>query len=209
MKKIILWSIGIFVIVSAGLAQADEPHFTQNKFTTGESLDSGMTQAGIHFTLGDHYKSYYPEVRYGLGAMLEVGVKFGAAVATIDSSESLGALVGADLKYQVIKESDGVPLDMAVDLGLDNTILHNKNASELTFSTIFSRGFPLADRGYKFTPYVGLELAALRGSLPADSSTSLYLFGGLEWKLSQKFMILLEVKGGPSTVGGAGIRFEY
>jgi len=208
MKTLILWSVGIFVILSAGLAGA-EPLFTQNKFTTAESLDSGMTQAGIHFTLGDHYKSYYPEVRYGLGAMLEVGVKFGAAVATIDSSESLGALIGADLKYQVIKEADGVPLDMAVDLGLDNTILHNKNASELTFSTIFSRGFPLADRGYKFTPYVGLELAALRGSLPADSSTSLYLFGGLEWKLSQKFMLILEVKGGPSTVGGAGIRFEY
>jgi hypothetical protein len=209
MKKIIIWCIGIFVILSAGLAEADEPHFTQNKFNTAESLDSGMTQAGIHFTLGDHYKSYYPEIRYGLGAMLEVGVKFGAALATIDSSDSLGALIGADLKYQVIKEADGVPLDMAVDLGLDNTILHNKNASELTFSTIFSKGFPLADRGYKFTPYGGLELAALRGSLPADSSTSLYLFGGLEWRLSQKFMILLEVKGGPSTVGGAGIRFEY
>jgi hypothetical protein len=209
MKTLILWCIGIFVMLSAGLAGADEPHFTQNKFTTAESLDSGMTQAGIHFTLADHYKSYYPEVRYGLGAMLEVGVKFGAAVATIDSSDSLGALVGADLKYQVIKETEGVPLDMAVDLGLDNTILHNKNATELTFSTIFSKGFPLTDRGYKFIPYGGLEMSALRGSLPDDNKTSLYLFGGIEWKMSQKFMLLLEVKAGPSTVGGAGIRFEY
>jgi hypothetical protein len=144
-----------------------------------------------------------------LGAMLEVGVKFGAALTSVDSSNSLGALVGADLKYQLIKETDEVPLDMAVDLGLDNTILHSKNATELSFSTIFSKGFPLTDRGYKFVPYGGLEMAALRGSLPEDNITSVYVFGGIEWKLSQKFMLLLEVKGGPSTVGGAGIRFEY
>jgi hypothetical protein len=141
--------------------------------------------------------------------MLEVGVKFGAAVVTMDSSDSLGALIGGDIKYQVIKETDGVPLDMSLDIGLDNTILHNKNASELTFSTIFSKGFPLTDRGYKFVPYGGLEMSAVRGSLPDDSNTSLYLFGGLEWKLTQKFMLLLEVKAGPSVVGGAGIRFEY
>jgi hypothetical protein len=209
MKKIILWCFGIFLVVSAGLAGADEPHFTQNKFTTAESLDAGMTQAGIHFTLADHYKSYYPEIRYGFGAMFEVGVKFGAAVATIDSSDSLGALVGADLKYQIIKETDGIPIDMAVDLGLDNTILHSKNATELTFSTIFSKDFQLTDRGYKFIPYGGIELASLRGSLPDNGTTSVYLFGGMEWKMSQKFMFLLEIKGGPSTVGGAGIRFEY
>jgi hypothetical protein len=208
MKKTILWCLGIFLVLSAGLAGAD-PHFTQNKFTTAESLDSGMTQAGVFFSLGDHYKSYYPEVRYGLGAMLEVGVKFGAALVTMDSSDSLGALIGGDIKYQVIKETDGVPLDMSLDIGLDNTILHNKNASELTFSTIFSKGFPLTDRGYKFVPYGGLEMSAVRGSLPDDSNTSLYLFGGLEWKLTQKFMLLLEVKAGPSVVGGAGIRFEY
>ena len=208
MNKMIPWCLGIFLILSAGLAGA-EPHFTQNVFTTAESLDAGMTQAGIHFTLGDHYKSYYPEVRYGLGAMLEAGVRFGAALVSIDSGDSLGALIGGDLKYQLIKESEGVPIDMAVDLGLDNTILHNKNASELTFSTIFSKSFPLTDRGYKFTPYGGLEMAALRGSLPEDGNTSLYVFGGIEWKLSQKFMVLLELKAGPSTVGGAGIRFEY
>jgi hypothetical protein len=208
MKKMILWSLGIFLVLSAGLAGA-EPRFSQNVFTTADSLDAGMTQAGVHFTLADHYKSYYPEIRYGLGAMLEVGVKFGAALTSVDSSNSLGALVGADLKYQLIKETDEVPLDMAVDLGLDNTILHSKNATELSFSTIFSKGFPLTDRGYKFVPYGGLEMAALRGSLPEDSITSVYVFGGIEWKLSQKFMVLLEVKGGPSTVGGAGIRFEY
>jgi len=34
-------------------------------------------------------------------------------------------------------------------------------------------------------------------------------FAGLEWKLSQKFMVLLELKAGDRTTGGAGIRFEY
>jgi hypothetical protein len=208
MKKMIPWCLGIFLILSAGRAGA-QPHYSQNEFTTAESLDAGMTQAGVHFTIGDHYKSYYPEIRYGLGAMMEVGVKFGAALVSMDSSDSLGALVGVDLKYQLIKETDGVPVDLSVDLGLDNTLLHNKNASELTFSTIVSKGFPLTDRGYKFIPYGGLQMAALRGSLPDDNTTSVYLFGGIEWKMSQKFMLLLELKAGPSMVGGAGVRFEY
>lgn len=208
MKKIVSLCAGIMLILVAGQVGATT-RFTQAEFTTAESLDSGMTQAGIQFTLGDHYKNYYPEVRYGLGAMMEVGVKFGLTSATINSGESVGALVGADFKYQIIKETEGVPIDLAVDLGLDNTIIHSKNATVTSFSTIVSKGFPLADRGYKFTPYGGLEMAVLRGSLPDDNNTSLNVFGGLEWKLSQKFMIIVELKSGSKLMGGAGIRFEY
>jgi len=208
MKKLISLCAGIMLILLVGQVGA-ATRFTQAEFTTAESLDSGMTQAGIQFTLGDHYRNYYPEVRYGLGAMMEVGVKFGLTSASIDSSESVGALIGADFKYQVIKETEGVPIDLAVDLGLDNTIIHNKNATVTSFSTIVSKGFPLTDRGYKFVPYGGLEMAVLRGSLPDDNNTSLNVFGGLEWKLSQKFMILLELKSGSKLMGGAGIRFEY
>jgi hypothetical protein len=208
MKKIVSLCAGIMLVLVAGQVGATT-RFTQAEFTTAESLDSGMTQAGIQFTLGDHYKNYYPEVRYGLGAMMEVGVKFGLTSASIDSGESVGALVGADFKYQIIKETEGVPIDLAVDLGLDNTFIHSKNATVTSFSTIVSKGFSLADRGYKFTPYGGLEMAVLRGSLPDDNNTSLNVFGGLEWKLSQKFMILLELKSGSKLMGGAGIRFEY
>ena len=121
MKKLISLCAGIMLVLLAGQVSA-ATRFTQAEFTTAESLDSGMTQAGIQFTIGDHYRNYYPEVRYGLGAMMEVGVKFGLTSASIDSSESVGALIGADFKYQVIKETEGVPIDLAVDLGLDNTI---------------------------------------------------------------------------------------
>jgi len=208
MKKIVSLCAGIVLVLSAGFAGA-APRFTQSEFMTAESLDAGMTQSGIHFTIGDHYKNYYPEVRYGLGAMMEVGVKFGVTSASIESSESVGALVGADFKYQLIKETEGVPIDLAVDLGLDNVIIHGLNASVLSFSTVVSKGFPLTDRGYKFIPYGGLEMAALRGSLPEEDKTSVNVFGGLEWKLSQKFMVLLELKSDPDMMGGAGIRFEY
>lgn len=203
-----IWFLVALMLLFAGQVEAST-RFTQNEFTTAEALDPGMTQSGIHFTLGDHYKSYYPEIRYGVGAMVEVGLKFGATSATIESGDKLGALVGIDLKYQLVKEAEGVPIDLSVDLGMDNTIISNRNASEVTFSTIISKSYPLTDRGYKFIPYGGLEMAALRGSLPAESNTSLYLFGGIEWKLSQKCMLLLELKTGASTLGGAGIRFEY
>ena len=114
-----------------------------------------------------------------------------------------------DLKYQLVKEAEGIPIDMAVDLAFNNTILNNKNASELTFATVVSKGFPLTDRGYKLTPYGGLSMSALYGSLPPKNDTYVNVFAGLEWRISQKFMFLLEIKAGDQTTGGVGIKFEY
>ncbi|HTF99307.1 MAG TPA: hypothetical protein VK654_01815 [Nitrospirota bacterium] len=210
MKKIAIAVVFVASLVAVLTGRAAAYSFyAQNEFFTAEALDPGMTQTGISFSLGDHYKSYYPDVRYGLGALMEVGVRFGATSATVNAQDKLGALIGADLKYQLIKEAQGIPLDLAVDLGLNNTIVNSKNASELTFSTIVSKSFPLTDRGYKFVPYGGLAMSALYGSLPAKDDTYVNAFGGIEWKVSQKFMILLEFKGGKSAVGGASIRFEY
>jgi hypothetical protein len=208
--KVIVCFIGILLMISAGQAPAS-PHYTQNEFTSAESIDAGMTQTGVNFTLGDHDKSYYVAIRYGLGAMMEIGAKIGGSSVKLESSsdDKVGGLVGVDFKYQLVKESEGIPIDMSLDLGFDNTIINSKNASEVTFSTIFSKGFPLTDRGYKLIPYGGVEMSALNGSLVDDKSTAFYIFGGLEWKITQKFMLLLEVKAGPSTLGGIGINFEY
>jgi len=208
MKKMIPWFLGIFLILSAVQAGA-ETNFNQVEFTTAESLNAGMTQAGVNFSFGDHYKNFYPEIRYGLGAMMEIGVKFGITSVSIESTDKTGGLIGADFKYQIIKETDGVPIDLAVDLGFDSVIVNSKNASVTSFSTIISKGFPLTDRGYKLVPYGGIEMAVLRGSLPENGNTTVNVFGGLEWKLTQKSMVLMEVKTGPSTMGGLGIRFEY
>lgn len=208
MRKIIALIAFTVLTLSANHASAF-PHFTQNEFTTAESLDPGMTQSGIQFTVGDRYKSYYPEFRYGLGALAEVGVKFGVTSGEIGSENKLGALVGADFKYQLVKESEGVPVDMAVDLGFDYTYINSRNASELTFSTIFSKSIPLTESGYKFIPYGGLEMSSLYGSAIPENDTSVYVFAGLEWKLSQKFMFLFELKGGSNSLGGIGVRFEY
>lgn len=208
MRKIVALFIFTLFIAFAGQASAFT-HFTQNEFMTAESLDPGMTQTGIFFTLGDDYKNFYPEVRYGLGALLDVGVKFGVTSADVNSDNKLAALLGVDLKYQLIKEAEGIPLDMAVAVGFDNLLISGENSSELSFATIFSKGFPLTDRGYKFTPYGGLEMAALYGSAVPENDTSVYFFGGIEWKLSKQFMVLLEYKGGNHEVGGIGVRFEY
>src|SRR5262245_3688719 len=162
--------VGSFEMLAAGQAVA-VPHFTPNEFKTAESLDPGMTQTGINFTLGDEFKHYYAEVRYGMGALFELGAKFGTTVTTIDATDKLGALVGVDLKYQLIKEAEGIPLDLAVDVSYDNTIVSSKNASELTFASIVSRDFLLTDRGYKLIPYGGVSLSALYGSLPQKRDT--------------------------------------
>lgn len=211
MRKIVV--LVIFAVLTAFTGRASAftqfaQNPTQNLFITAESLDPGMTQTGIFFTLGEHYQNYYPEIRYGLGALFEVGVKFGVTSVDVNSENKLGALAGVDLKYQLIKETKGVPLDMAVDVGFDNVLISKKNSSELSFSTIFSKGFPLTDHGYKFTPYAGLEMASYSGSGISDNNT-VYGIGGLEWKLTQKFMLMLEFKGGKHDVGGIGVRFEY
>jgi len=211
MKKILSVVIGLALMLIACQAGAATT-FTQNEFITAESLDQGKTQTGVHFSLGDDYKSYYPAIRYGLGGLFEVGVKFGV-VTNIKPDDKNAALLGADLKYQLIKQTEGVPVDMAVDLGYDSTILTKndgkKTANELKFSTVFSRGFPLTDRGYKFTPYGGLQVSLLSGSYLSSNDTNYYVFGGLEWKISQQFMALLELKAGATTIGGVGLRFEF
>ena len=185
-KKISLFVvIGAFLVLTAGRAAAI-PHFTPNELKTAESLDPGMTQTGINFTLGDDFKSYYAEIRYGMGA-----------------------LVGIDLKYQLIKETDGIPIDLSVDLGFNNTVIKSKNSSELTFATIVSKDFLLTDRGYKLVPFGGLAMTALYGSLPPERLTFMNVFAGLQWKISQKAMFILELEAGNRLVGGGGIRFEY
>jgi hypothetical protein len=210
MKRLItfFWIIGALLILSAGRATAFT-HYSQNEFKTAESLDPGMTQIGVNFTYSDDYETYYPEIRYGLGAMFEVGARFGATSASTDSGDKLGFYMGADLKYQIVKETEGVPIDIAVDLGLNNTIITDQNATEVTFAAIGSKSFPLTDWGYKLIPYGGLAMSSIYGSLPDYHDTYLNAFAGLEWKISQKFMVLLEFKTGESTMAGAGIRVEY
>ena len=180
MRRTIMLFACSLLVLSAARADAFI-RFTQNEFTTGESLDPGMTQMGVFFTLGDDYKSFYPAIRFGLGALFELGTRFGATSGSFDSGDKLGGLIGADLKYQVIKQTEEIPVDMALDLGLDNTIINNGNVTELTFSTIFSRGFPLTERGYKLVPYGGLQMSALYGSLIPNNTTTYYGFAGLEW----------------------------
>lgn len=210
MKRIIEVAVLVLLLFAARSAGADSfETLNQNEFTTAESMDAGMTQAGVHFTLGESYRSYYPSFRFGLGALAEIGVKIGASTIDTGPGDKAAILVGADIKYQLVKQSEGIPVDMAIDLGFDTHVFSGKNVSEISFSTIFSRSFPLTERGYKVTPYGGIELAALYGSYLSDNETDFYVFAGVEWKLTQKAMLYAELKAGEHTLGGVGIRFEY
>ncbi len=208
MKKLYLLLFIASISLCAFTGPADAFSITQNEFITAQSLDQGMTQVGVFFSLDRQYNSFYPAVRHGLGALFEVGAKFGA-VTNVRPDDKVGALAGVDLKYQLIKETSGIPLALAADLGFDSLIISRRNVSEIKFSTIFSKSFPLTERGYKFTPYGGLQVSSLFGSFLSDDQTNVNVFAGLEWKITQKFMAMLEVKTGRTTVGGTGIRFEF
>jgi hypothetical protein len=201
--------LGMFSIGATYAWAASVETLTQNEFMTAESLDAGMTQAGIHFTIGERYQSYYPELRYGVGGLFEVGARVGATTAGTGVDEKIAVLAGADVKFQLVKQTEGIPVDMAIDLGFDTHILSGRNVSDTTFSTIFSRAIPLAERGYKLSPYGGIELSALSGSYLPERETNYYVLGGVEWKFTQKSMLYLELKTGDHTLGGIGVRFEY
>ena len=210
MKRIFAVAVLVLLLLSARSAGAVTfETLNQNEFMTAESIDAGMTQAGVHFTLGEGYRSYYPTFRFGLGAMAEAGVKIGASTIDTGPEDKAAVLLGADIKYQLVKQTEEIPVDMAIDLGFDTHLISGKNVSEVSFSTIFSRSFPLTERGYKLTPYGGIELSALYGSYLPENETDLYAFVGVEWKLSQKTMFYAELKAGENTLGGIGIRFEY
>lgn len=197
------------LLCAAGPAGALES-LPQNEFTTAESLDAGMTQSGIFLAAGEDYLSFYPAFRLGLGALFEGGIRAGAITVDIGTKDKLSAMAGADLKYQLIKQTEDIPVDMAIDVSFDAVFLSGDTVSELAFSAIVSRGIPLSESGYKITPYAGAEVSAqYSSSLYVTDETNVYAFGGVEWKLSQKFMITAELKSGSSTVGGLGIKFEY
>lgn len=205
-------AVGVFVLLSlaGGSARAHSVEtLTQNVFATAESLDAGLTQAGAHFTLGESYRSFYPAFRMGLGGLAEIGVMVGATTADAGSDDKVAMMAGADVKFQFIKQTEGIPVDMAVDLGFNTNVINSKNVSEVTFATIFSRSYPLSERGYKVTPYGGIQLSVLYGSYFPKNETNYYVFGGAEWKVSQKSMFYAELKTGDHTLGGIGIRFEY
>ena len=209
-KHVIALGVIILLALAAGSVRADSVEtLNQNVFTTAESLDAGLTQAGVHFTLGESYRSFYPAFRFGLGGLAEIGVKFGATTADVGPEDKVALLAGADVKYQLIKQTEDIPVDMAVDLGFNTHLISGKNISDITFSTIFSRSYPLSERGYKVTPYGGIELSVLYGSYFPENETDYYVFVGAEWKLSQKSMFYAELKAGAHTLGGLGIRFEY
>jgi hypothetical protein len=201
----------LIVVLSAAEHAAAEPIKTlnQNLLVTAESIDPGMTQVGFHFVAGEGYQSFYPAIRYGLGAFFEIGGRFGITSADVGSEDKTGELIGVDVKYQMIKQTDDIPVDVALGVGFDTNFINSENLSDLTFTALFSRAFPLTDGGYKITPYGGAQFSSLSGSYLDSRETDFYVFAGMEWKMTQKSMLYLEIKAGDSTVGGVGVRFEY
>lgn len=210
MKRfLIAGTLGILLLTHALVYAKPIETLTQNEFMTAESIDAGMTQIGVQFSAGEGYQSFYPAFRFGAGAFVEIGVCAGFTSADVGADDKLATLIGGNIKYQMVKQTEGIPVDMAIDLGFDNHFINGNNVSELMFSALVSRSFPLVDRGYKVTPYGGLQLASLYGSYLDKRETDYYLFAGMEWKMTQKAMFFAELKAGSNTVGGLGIRFEY
>lgn len=207
MRKIFC-AAAVSVLMFLVTGQAGAVQITQNEFTTAESLDPGMSQVGVNFSFANDFDSYYFSGRYGLGALFDVGAKLGM-IANLKPQERNGAIAGVDLKYQFVKQTEGVPIDIAADIALDGIIISRRNVNEFKFSAIVSRGFTVFDQRYKITPYGGLQLSALFGSYFPENDTNFYIFAGAEWRITQKLLAIAEVKTGATTIGGLSLKVEF
>ena len=84
MRPFVVLVVFVLLSLAAGSVYAESVKtLSQNVFTAAESLEAGLTQAGVHFSRGESYQSFYPAFRFGLGGFAELGVRFGATTADV------------------------------------------------------------------------------------------------------------------------------
>lgn len=180
-----------------------------NRFYTAQSLTAGKIESGVFVSLSDEFQVIYPRVRYGLGYLSEVGIQAGVVSHERGGSDDIGAFLGADFKYQLIKETEKIPLDLALDAGFNLFFLEGDSIEEWTFALLISRLFEVEETGYTVSPYGGFELSNISGSYVGDSFSDTFFILGLDWRITEKFSTILDVKTGDYTVGGLGLRIFY
>ncbi len=204
MKRVFLLVSLIVLLVTPLTASAK-----LNRFYTAQSLKAGGIESGVFLSLADKFKVIYPRIRYGLGYLAEVGAQAGVISQEKSGSDDVGLFVGADFKYQLIKETEKIPIDLALDGGFNFFFIEGDSIEEWTFAIIISRLLEVEETGYKVSPYGGFELSNISGSYVDDSFSDTFLILGLDWQITEKFSTIIDFKTGDYTVGGLGLRFLY
>ncbi len=209
MKKLIFLLCFSIFVVSA------HPAFAMyNRFTTAQSLNQGQMESGISAGYGDDgdydytYAYLHPYLRYGLGYLLEIEGKAGVLSVDKESGgDDIGFLLGFELKYQIIKETQSIPIDIAILGGYTAHLIDEQSLHEFDFAALVSKTFDV--NKFKITPYGGPEMTYTNGSYVAEGKADIFGIVGANFAFTDSLAVAAEIKLGTDWATGVNLKIRF
>ena len=176
------------------------PYRTFNSYEFGGSLsDPG---SGVDYALEGYY-------RYGSGSW-DISVRGGwehlaSQVNGVATPCCTRYLVGGDVRTQVLKYSESVPLDGAFTLGFGANVGSGVDAYYIPIGISVGRRFELENSKTTFVPFAHPVLIPTFGG--GDSHIDFALGLGVDVRFSQS--LALRASGGIGDIDGVGISLAY
>ncbi len=205
----------IFLLCFLIFVVSSHPAFAMyNRFTTAQSLNQGQMESGISAGYGDDgdydykYAYLYPYLRYGLGYLLEIEGK--AGVISVDKDrggDDIGVLIGFELKYQIIKETKSIPIDIAIAGGYTAHLIDLQSLHEFDFAALVSKTFDV--NKFKITPYGGPEITYTNGSYAPEGKADIFGILGASFAFTESLSAGAELKLGTDWATGVNLKIRF
>ncbi|MBI5180189.1 MAG: hypothetical protein HZA05_02150 [Nitrospirae bacterium] len=210
MKK---WTL-ILVSTLILIASAHPASAMYNRFTTAQSLNQGQMESGISAGYGDDgdynykYAYLYPYLKYGLGYLLEIEGKAGVISVDKESGgDDIGVLLGFEIKYQIIKETKSIPIDIAIVGGYTGHIIDLQSLHEFDFAALVSKTFDV--NKFKITPYGGPEITYTNGSYAPEGKADIFGILGASFAFTENLSAGAELKLGTDWATGVNLKIRF
>jgi hypothetical protein len=192
------------ILIAALLSWGVPAGAVLNSFDTASVLEKGNKSATLGISGAEDIFSIFGKGRYGLSPGLEANGKFGYLHTDVSKSSD-GIILGIGGKYRAAFFKNPSYPEVAItgnyDLGFgDGRVLHS-----LTGGILLSRTFNLRGHTFSLTPYGGVDLEVLGGSLNDDTDILFHLILGAEVPLNEHIYLTGELKiGGNPSIGLSG-----
>lgn len=191
-----------------------------NRFATAQSLNQGQMESGISVGYGSdsdydyNYSYLYPYFKYGVGYLLEIEGKAGVFTVSKESGwrggntgDDIGFLAGVGAKYQIIKETTSIPIDIAVTGGYTAHLVDSQSLHVFDFAALVSKTFDL--NKFKLTPYGGPEITYTNGSYVYEGKADIFGILGADFRFTDSLSVAGELKLGTDWAGGVNLKVRF
>ncbi len=191
-----------------------------NRFATAQSLNQGEMESGISAGYGNdgdydyRYAYLYPYFKYGFGLLLEIEGRVGVITVDkdagwrgTDTGDDIGFLAGVELKYQIIKETKSIPIDIAITGGYTAHLIDSQSLHEFDFAALVSKTFNV--NKFKITPYGGPEITYTNGSYVFEGKADIFGIVGADFRFTDSLSVAGELKLGTDWAGGVNLKIRF